>query len=89
MLMNRHSLLETIGIYICIALFLTFILLPFAEMFRTSLSPMSHLFRAPYELVDQRVQLPGLSRHVGQDSLAGPLHLELNLYRSRWSRELR
>ena len=50
MLMDRYSLLQKIGIYICIAVFLTFILLPFAEMFRTSLSPMRHLFHQPYEL---------------------------------------
>ena len=50
MLMDRYTLLQKIGIYAAIALFLTFILLPFAEMFRTSLSPMSHLFHQPYEL---------------------------------------
>ena len=48
--MDRYTLLQKIGIYICIAIFMTFILLPFFEMFRTSLSPMSHLFHAPYEL---------------------------------------
>jgi multiple sugar transport system permease protein len=42
--------LQKIGIYCGIALFLLFILLPFLEMFRTSLSPMSHLFHAPYEI---------------------------------------
>ena len=50
MLMDRYSLLQKIGIYAGIALFLLFILLPFLEMFRTSLSPMSHLFHAPYEI---------------------------------------
>ena len=50
MLMDRYTLLQKIGIYVCIAIFMTFILLPFFEMFRTSLSPMSHLFHAPYEL---------------------------------------
>ena len=50
MLMDRYSLLAKIGIYCGIALFLLFILLPFLEMFRTSLSPMSHLFHQPYEL---------------------------------------
>lgn len=48
--MDRYSLLQKIGLYCAIALFLTFILLPFAEMFRTSLSPMSHLFHQPYEI---------------------------------------
>ena len=50
MLMDRYSLLQKIGIYLAIAMFLTFILLPFLEMIRTSLSPMSHLFHAPYEI---------------------------------------
>ena len=48
MLMDRYTVLQKVGIYAAIALFLTFILLPFAEMFRTSLSPMSHLFSQPY-----------------------------------------
>lgn len=50
MLMDRYTLWQKIGIYCGIAVFLTFVLLPFLEMFRTSLSPMSHLFHAPYEL---------------------------------------
>ena len=50
MLIDRYTLMQKIGIYAAIAVFLAFILLPFAEMFRTSLSPMSHLFHAPYEL---------------------------------------
>ncbi len=50
MLMDRYTLLQKIGIYAAIFLFLSFILLPFAEMFRTSLSPMSHLFHSPYEI---------------------------------------
>ena len=48
--MDRDTLLQKVGVYIGIALFLTFMLLPFFEMFRTSLSPMSHLFVEPYEL---------------------------------------
>lgn len=50
MLMDRYSLLQKIGIYAAVFVFMTFILLPFLEMFRTSLSPMSHLFHAPYEI---------------------------------------
>ena len=50
MLIDRYSLLHKIGIYTGIGVFLLFILLPFLEMFRTSLSPMSHLFHQPYEL---------------------------------------
>ncbi len=49
MLMDRYTLLQKIGIYAAILLFLIFMLLPFFEMFMTSLRPMSHLFRSPYQ----------------------------------------
>ncbi|MEI6097044.1 MAG: carbohydrate ABC transporter permease [Alphaproteobacteria bacterium] len=72
--MDRYSLLQKIGIYAAIAVFLTFILLPFVEMFRTSLSPMSHLFHEPYELWSDRfsfeaystmwVKVPLLGRYI-------------------------
>lgn len=74
MLMDRYTLLQKIGIYAAIALFLTFILLPFAEMFRTSLSPMSHLFSQPYKVwgdnfsfqaySDMWVKVPLLGRYI-------------------------
>ena len=50
MLIDRYTWLQKIGLYAAIAVFLAFILLPFVEMFRTSLAPMSHLFHAPYEV---------------------------------------
>jgi multiple sugar transport system permease protein len=72
--MDRYSLLQKIGIYAAIAVFLTFILLPLAEMFRTSLAPMSHLFHEPYELWSDRfsfeaysamwVKVPLLGRYI-------------------------
>jgi multiple sugar transport system permease protein len=49
MLMDRYSLPQKIALYFCIALFLIFMLLPFFEMFMTSLRPMDHLFRSPYQ----------------------------------------
>lgn len=74
MLMDRYTLLQKVGIYAAIALFLTFILLPFAEMFRTSLSPMSHLFSQPYQIwgdnfsfqaySDMWVKVPLLGRYI-------------------------
>jgi multiple sugar transport system permease protein len=74
MLMDRYTLLQKTGIYAAIALFLTFILLPFAEMFRTSLSPMSHLFSQPYKIwgdnfsfqaySDMWVKVPLLGRYI-------------------------
>ena len=50
MLIDRYTWPQKIALYAAMAVFLTFILLPFLEMFRTSLSPMSHLFHAPYEI---------------------------------------
>lgn len=48
-MMDRYSLIEKILLYIVIAIFLTFILLPFFEMFMTSLRPLKHLRHAPYQ----------------------------------------
>ena len=47
--MDRYSPLQMVGIYLCLAVFLTFILLPFVEMFMASLRPLEHLFRSPYQ----------------------------------------
>ena len=48
-MMDRYSRVQLVGIYASVAVFLTFILLPFFEMFMTSLRPLEHLFRAPYQ----------------------------------------
>lgn len=48
-MMDHYTRWQTVGIYGCIALFLTFTLLPFFEMFMASLRPLEHLFRAPYQ----------------------------------------
>ncbi|MEM8787871.1 MAG: carbohydrate ABC transporter permease [Pseudomonadota bacterium] len=48
-MMDRYTRLQMVAIYVCIAVFLTFILLPFVEMFLASLRPMEHLFRSPYQ----------------------------------------
>lgn len=48
-MMDRYSPLQMVGIYLCLAVFLTFILLPFVEMFMASLRPLEHLFRSPYQ----------------------------------------
>ncbi len=48
-MMDRYTRLQLIGIYAALAVFLTFILLPFFEMFMASLRPLEHLFRAPYQ----------------------------------------
>jgi len=46
-MMDKYSLPHKILIYFSIALFLTFMLLPFVEMFIASLRPLTHLFSRP------------------------------------------
>lgn len=48
-MMDRYTKLQIVGIYAALAVFLTFILLPFFEMFMASLRPLEHLFRSPYQ----------------------------------------
>ncbi len=48
-MMDRYSLPHKVFLYFCVAIFLGFILLPFFEMFMTSLRPLEHLFRSPYQ----------------------------------------
>ena len=47
--MNKYNTFEKILIYFGIFIFMTFILLPFIEMFYASLRPLDHLFRSPYQ----------------------------------------
>ena len=47
--MNKYNLFQKIFLYFSIVIFLTFILLPFVEMFYASLRPLNHLFRSPYQ----------------------------------------
>ena len=47
--MNKYNPFEKILIYSGILVFMTFILLPFIEMFYASLRPLKHLFRSPYQ----------------------------------------
>lgn len=49
MMIDRYTTLQKIGIYLGIGVFLIFILLPFFEMFMTSLKPLNHIFRSPYQ----------------------------------------
>lgn len=48
-MMDRYPLWLTCVIYFWIFVFLVFMLLPFFEMFMTSLRPLEHLFRSPYQ----------------------------------------
>jgi multiple sugar transport system permease protein len=47
-MIDRLTLLQKIGVYIATFLFLLFILMPFIEMLRVSLRPMSHLMTADF-----------------------------------------
>ena len=47
--MNKYTLIHKIFMYLAILVFMTFILLPFIEMFYASLRPLDHLFRSPYQ----------------------------------------
>ena len=47
--MNKYNVFQKIFLYFSIVIFLTFILLPFVEMFYASLRPLNHLFRSPYQ----------------------------------------
>ena len=46
-MMDKYTLLQKIGIYASIVVFITFMLLPFVEMFIASLRPLTHLFSRP------------------------------------------
>ncbi len=72
--MDKYTRLQTVLIYCGIFVFLTFILLPFVEMFLTSLRPLDHLFRSPYQFWsddysfqayrDMWVTVPLLGRYI-------------------------
>ena len=47
--MDKFTFLQKLLMYSAIFVFMTFILLPFVEMFYASLRPLDHLFRSPYQ----------------------------------------
>ena len=47
--MERFTIFQKVLLYVAIAVFMTYILLPFFEMFMASLRPLEHLFRSPYQ----------------------------------------
>lgn len=73
-MMDRYSKLQIVGIYAAVIVFLSFILLPFFEMFMASLRPLEHLFRSPYQFWsddfsfqayrDMWVTVPLLGRYI-------------------------
>ena len=61
-MMDRYTKLQTAGIYAALAVFLTFILLPFLEMFMVSLRPLDHLFSTPYRFWGENFSFDAYSR---------------------------
>ena len=55
--MNKYTTFQKIFLYFSIIIFLTFILLPFVEMFYASLRPLKHLFRSPYQFYSDDLSL--------------------------------
>jgi multiple sugar transport system permease protein len=65
---------EMVAVYVGIALLLIFILAPFVEAAKVSLSPMSHLLSSPYQLIPPEItvaaysdmwrSVPGLGRYI-------------------------
>ena len=47
--MDKFTFVQKLLMYLAIFVFMTFILLPFVEMFYASLRPLVHLFRSPYQ----------------------------------------
>jgi multiple sugar transport system permease protein len=74
MLMDRLTLLQKIGIYAALFVFLLFILMPFIEMFRVSLRPLKHLMTTEFSFwsddfsfqaySDMWVTVPLLGRYI-------------------------
>ena len=62
MMMDRYSLPQKIILYICVFLFLLFILLPFIEMFVASLRPLEHLRTSPYQFWSDKFSFDAYSR---------------------------
>lgn len=73
-MINKYTLSEKIAIYAAVAVFMLFVLAPFAEAFLVSLRPLEAVFRAPYRLftpdmsfqayIDIWTNVPGLARYI-------------------------
>lgn len=73
-MIDRYSWPELVGIYAGIALFLTFLLAPFAEGFLVSLKPLAQLFSSPYKFWPENgsfeayrtmwISVPGFWRYI-------------------------
>lgn len=54
-MIHKYSRLEIIGIYLGIAVFLTFILAPFLEAFLVSLRPLNQINSVPYKIITENM----------------------------------
>ncbi len=59
--MEKYTFFQKILLYIAITVFMTYILLPFFEMFMASLRPLEHLFRSPYQFWSDDMSLKAYS----------------------------
>ena len=77
-MMNKYTVLQKIGIYSSIALFLTFMLLPFVEMFIASLRPLTHLFSRPDVAVGETMSFMDFMSRFWSDKMS------FQAYRDMW-----
>ena len=78
--MDKYSKVQLVLIYSGIAIFLTFILLPFFEMFMTSLRPLDHLFRAPYQFWSDDFSFEAYHKMWETVSIAWTIYMEFSLH---------
>ena len=77
-MMDKYSLLQKIGIYTSIVLFITFMLLPFVEMFIASLRPLTHLFSRPEVPVGETMSFVDFISRFWSDKMS------FQAYRDMW-----
>ena len=77
-MMDKYTLLQKIGIYVSIALFLLFMLLPFVEMFIASLRPLTHLFSRPDVPLGETMTFMDFMSRFWSDNLS------FQAYRDMW-----
>ena len=77
-MMDKYSLLQKIGIYTSIVRFITFMLLPFVEMFIASLRPLTHLFSRPEVPVGETMSFVDFMSRFWSDKMS------FQAYRDMW-----
>ena len=77
-MMDKYTLLQKIGIYVSIALFLLFMLLPFVEMFIASLRPLTHLFSRPEVPLGETMSFVDFTSRFWSDKMS------FQAYRDMW-----